>query len=145
MPGMGTWNEDLLAALQQGGPNTTANAAALQAIKDATAATQQSNADILAKLPPTVALNASFTAITFAAATSRTVLVAKSTRRGAIFQNESGQTVLLAFGVGASSTQFSVKIVAGGYYELPFGFAGLITGWTAAASTAPGLLVTELT
>lgn len=150
---MGTWNEDMLArlgAIPGADPNATANAAALQAIKDSNAAVQTSNAAVqtsnaavLAKLPA-LAGTATVTAQTLAAATAVTVLAANTARLGAIVQNDTGQTVLLRFGATATATAYSVKVLNGAYYELPFRYTGLISAYAAAASASPHLLVTEL-
>lgn len=78
-----------------------------------------------------------------ASATSTTVLAANSNRRGATIWNESTATLYLKFGATASTTAFTVKLSAGGYYEVPFNYTGVISGiWSAANGNA---LVEELT
>lgn len=143
---MGTWNEDMLAklgAIPGSDPSATANAAALQAIKDSNAAVQTSNAAVLAKLPA-LAATATAAPLTLAAATALTVLAANANRLGAIFQNDTGQTVLLRFGGTATANTYSVKVLNGAYYELPFRYTGLVSAFAAAASASPHLLVTEM-
>lgn len=83
-----------------------------------------------------------------ASATVVTLLAANAARKGATIYNDSATEVLSVFlGAGASATQFTVKLAAGasigGYYEVPYGYTGIITGiWTAAVGNAR---VTELT
>lgn len=83
-----------------------------------------------------------------ASATVVTLLAANASRKGATIYNDSATEVLSVFlGAGASATQFTVKLAAGasigGYYEVPYGYTGVITGiWTAAVGNAR---VTELT
>lgn len=132
---MGTWNEDMLARQQD--PSASANAAALQDIRTNTGAA----AAKMVAAPTT----ATTTAQTLAAATAKQVLASNPARLGAVIQNDTGQTVLLAFGAtAAGASTYAVKIVAGGYYELPFRFTGAVSAYSAAASAAPHLLVTEL-
>lgn len=149
---MGNWNEDMLARQQD--PSATSNAAALQAIKDNTAPLS-GNATLLQAIKDNTALAAAkmvaaptaaaTTAQTLAAATAKQVLASNPSRLGAVFQNDTGQTVLLGFGAGtAGASSYAVKIIAGGYYELPFRFTGVVSAYSATASAAPHLLVTEL-
>ncbi|WP_448510960.1 beta strand repeat-containing protein [Immundisolibacter sp.] len=52
-------------------------------------------------------------------ATNVTCLASNSARRKAMFFNDSTQVAFLKLGATASSTSFTVKILAGGYYEIP--------------------------
>lgn len=136
---MGTWNEDALQALRSvpgADPAASQNAAALQAIKDATAT--------LVNRTPALAGTATTTAQTLAATTSKQVLAANPSRAGAVFQNDTGQVVLLAFGGTASASAYAVRVVSGGYYELPYRYTGAVSAFSTAASAAPHLLVTEV-
>lgn len=72
-------------------------------------------------------------------ANTTTVLVANPLRKGATFFSVTG-TILLLLGGGASSTLFTARLITNGYYELPFGYTGIVT-----AIGAGTLLVTELT
>ena len=74
---------------------------------------------------------------------SVTILALNANRKGATITNTDANALLLDLSGGtASSTSFSVSIPANGYYEVPFGYTGLITGiW--AADGAGAALVTE--
>lgn len=74
---------------------------------------------------------------------SSTALASNSNRRGATFQNEGTATVYLKLGATASTTSYTVQIREGSYYEVPYGYVGIIDAITS-ASTAT-LRVTELT
>lgn len=77
-------------------------------------------------------------------ASSGQLLASTSTRQGASFFNNSTEALYLKYGVTASATDFSVKIAAGGYFELPGPviYTGRIDGiWAANASGA--VLITE--
>lgn len=73
------------------------------------------------------------------------ILASNANRKGATITNTDANALYLDLSGGtASSTSFSVAIAANGYYEVPFGFTGLITGiW--AADGAGAALVTEFT
>lgn len=89
--------------------------------------------------------SASSSAVTQAssAATSATLLAANTSRIGATIFNDSTATLYLKFGTTASATSYTVQILPGGYYEVPFGYTGKIDGiWSAANGFA---YVTELT
>jgi hypothetical protein len=71
-------------------------------------------------------------------ATDTTILAANANRRGATIYNTDANAlqILLAAGT-ASATNFSVQIATNGYYEVPFGYTGVIKGlWTAAGAGA---------
>lgn len=76
------------------------------------------------------------------ATTSATVLAANSNRKGATIWNNSTANLYIDFDASASTSDFAVIIAAGGYYELPFDYTGVISGiWSAANGNA---LVREL-
>lgn len=83
------------------------------------------------------------------AAADTTILASNANRKGATFFNDSTAVLYLALAsVTASVTVYTVKIAAGGYYELPVNKGGVYTGvvkgiWDADASGA--VRVTELT
>ncbi len=79
-----------------------------------------------------------------AAAVSTVLLAANAARLGATIFNESAATLYLLLGAGtASTTVYTVQVPAQGYYEIPYQFAGQLTGiWTSATGNAR---VTELT
>lgn len=72
-----------------------------------------------------------------------TVLAANVNRLGATVFNESGAAFFLKLGASASATTYSVNMAIGGYYEVPFGYNGIITGITAGGTAV--VRVAELT
>lgn len=78
-----------------------------------------------------------------ASASSVTILAANTARLGATIVNDSTQVLYLKMGATASSTSYTVKLAAGAYYEVPFGYTGILDGiWASASGNAR---VTELT
>ncbi len=76
-------------------------------------------------------------------ASSVTVLAANTSRLGATVYNDSTAILYLKFGATASTTSFTVKLQADDYYEVPFGYVGILDGiWASATGSAR---VTELT
>lgn len=66
----------------------------------------------------------------------QTILAANSARYGASVYNSDANDLYLLLGAGTvSSTVFTVKVAANSYYEVPFGFTGVLTGlWAADGS-----------
>lgn len=84
-----------------------------------------SSAEFLANLRSTTAVKSSVGSAT----SSTTILALNANRKGATIFNDSTAILYLDLSGGtASSTSYSVQIAAGGYYEVPFGWSGLITG-----------------
>ncbi|MFN6571176.1 hypothetical protein [Dendronalium sp. ChiSLP03b] len=78
-----------------------------------------------------------------ASITSVTVLDANSNRQGATIWNESTANLYIEFGATATTSAFTAKLSAGGYFEVPLHYTGVISGiWSAANGNA---LVRELT
>lgn len=78
-----------------------------------------------------------------ASATSVTILALNAQRRGATIYNDSTATLYLKLGATASSTSFTVKMLADDYFEVPFWYTGVIDGiWASATGSAR---VTEVT
>ena len=76
-------------------------------------------------------------------ATNSVLLAANSSRKGSAIYNNSTSRLYVSLGSVASLTAFTALLEAGGYYEVPFVFTGLINGiWAAANGNA---LITELT
>lgn len=77
---------------------------------------------------------------------STTILAANVARLGATVFNDSTSILYLSLGATCTTTNFTVKLAAGAYYELPndsTGWVGIITGtWATATGNAR---VTELT
>ena len=96
--------------------------------------------------PQVVALHAPTTATlsnVAASASSVTVLASNTARRGAAVHNDSTAILYLKFGSTASATSFTVKMQPDEYYEVPFGYSGILTGiWVSATGSAR---VTEVT
>lgn len=77
-----------------------------------------------------------------------TILAANASRKGAIIYNNETTTLnLLLSATGTvSATVFSVPVLPGTLYEVPFGYSGVINGiWLAAGSGAGNAKVTEVT
>lgn len=75
--------------------------------------------------------------------TVSTVLAANSARKGATVYNSSTlANAFLSLGGSATLSSFTVKLVPGAYYELPYAFVGSVTAIGDAAGT---LTVSELT
>lgn len=78
-------------------------------------------------------------------ASAVTILAANTSRRGATVFNDADKALYLKFGASASATSFTVKIAAGGYYELPSPvYQGVMSGIWEAGPTGSAR-VTELT
>ena len=77
-------------------------------------------------------------------ASSVTLLAANSARRGATIHNDSTAVLYVKHGATASAASHTLKMAANSYYEVPFGYTGIIDGiW---ASDASGMaMMTEFT
>ena len=74
---------------------------------------------------------------TFISLTSGVLLAANAARKGAIISNEGLGTLNILFGAGtASAGNYAVSVPAEGYYEVPYGFTGQLTGIFLSAGTA---------
>lgn len=62
------------------------------------------------------------------------ILTANPSRLGATILNASEAALTLKMGTGAADTDKSVVLAANGYYEVPFGYTGVITGLWASAN-----------
>jgi hypothetical protein len=77
-------------------------------------------------------------------ASSVTVLAANAARLGATIVNDSTEILYLKMGATASTTSYTVKMAVDAYYEVPFGYTGILDGiWANNASGSAR--VTELT
>lgn len=78
------------------------------------------------------------------AVTNVTLLAANSDRKGATIYNDDTAAILkIKLGATASASSFTCAIAPGGYYEVPFGYTGIIDG---IASVATGnARITEMT
>jgi hypothetical protein len=76
-------------------------------------------------------------------ASSVTIWAANTSRLGATIYNDSNKILYVKFGTTASTTDFTVLMDAGDYYEVPFSYTGRIDGiWSGANGSAR---LTELT
>lgn len=78
-----------------------------------------------------------------------TLKAANANRRGLAVQNSATSNLYLKLGATADLTagaeSYTVKVVPGAYYEVPFGYTGIVDGiWDAADATGEAL-VTEVT
>lgn len=80
---------------------------------------------------------ASATADVRAVASSATVVTiseASGAWKGRSILNHSTQILYLKMGTGASATDHSIALASGAYFEVPFGYSGIITGLWASAN-----------
>lgn len=77
-------------------------------------------------------------------ASSVTLLASNTSRAGASIQNDSSEILYVKLGATATTTDYTVEMVSGAYYEVPFGYTGRIDGIWANNSTGAAL-ITELT
>lgn len=73
-----------------------------------------------------------------ASITNVTLLASSATRMGAAFYNDSSSAMYLKLGATSSTTSFTVKLVAGAYYEIPgpHVYSGIVDGiWDTATGT----------
>lgn len=103
------------------------------------------DAQLRAAAVPTKETRAAASAVTSVAssATSVTLLASNANRLGATVHNDSTAALFLKLGATASSSSFTVKMAADSYYEVPFGYTGILGGiWASANGSAR---VTEVT
>lgn len=75
--------------------------------------------------------------------TTATLLASNTSRLGATIFNDSTANLYVKFGTAASTSDFTVKLPPGAYYEVPFLYTGVLTGtWDAINGNAR---MTELT
>lgn len=75
-------------------------------------------------------------------ATNVTLLAANSARLGATLFNDSTAVCYVRFAATATSSNYSVQLLSNSYYEVPFGYSGIIDGiW---ASANGNMRVTEM-
>lgn len=83
-------------------------------------------------LPVALPKPATATLANVASSTTSVTLQASNTARlGLTIYNDSSKVLFVKFGSSASSTSFTVKLLSDAYYEMPFGYTGIVTGvWT---------------
>lgn len=77
-------------------------------------------------------------------ATSVQLLASTTSRQGATITNTSSATLYVKLGTTASLSSFTVPIVTGAYYEVPFGYTGRIDGIWASDPGDGAALITEV-
>lgn len=78
-----------------------------------------------------------------ASASNVSLLAANSNRKGATIWNNSTATLFVELGSPAGSATYTAKLLPDGYFEIPFGYTGPISGiWSAVNGNA---MVRELT
>lgn len=85
-------------------------------------------------------------ATTYTAATGavQTVWAANTSRRGGtIYNDHATNNLYVKLGAAAATNSFTVKMVAGSYYEIPAGYTGIVTAIMSAASG--NIAATEIT
>lgn len=83
------------------------------------------------------------TSVTSTVTNGTTLLAANVLRIGATVYNESTAILYLALGSAGTTTDYTAQLQAGAFYEVPYGFDGLINGvWQSANGFAR---ITELT
>lgn len=77
-------------------------------------------------------------------ATAVTLSAADTNRVGLTLFNDSTQVLYVLLGAGTASTSvYTVQLGAGGYYEMPFRFTGIVTGlWASANGNARITVIT---
>lgn len=99
---------------------------------------------------PTYQSNATGTTTSTAVAQATTTILASNTaRKGATVYNDSATHAHVKLGSGCTTTDFTLVLQGttsnvGGYYEVPFGYTGIITAYLGAAGTG-NWRVTEIT
>lgn len=79
-----------------------------------------------------------------ASASSVTLRAAKAGRRGLIIYNDADKDLYVKYGATASATSFTVKVLAGGYWEMPIPiYTGVVDGIWASGPTGAAR-ITEL-
>lgn len=80
-----------------------------------------------------------------ASVVSQVLLAANPARLGATIYNDSNQRLYINFKGTASTTDFTDKLQSDGYYEVPFGYTGIISGVWNIATPGSAARVTEMT
>lgn len=99
--------------------STVTTVSAVTAISNALPAGNNNIGDMdVASLPAISAPSAALSNVA-SSASNVTLIASNANRKGAMIYNDSTQAVFVKFGATATSSSFTVKIAAGGYYEFP--------------------------
>lgn len=99
-----------------------------------------SNASILTT--PVLSTNGTLTSV-ISSVSAVSILAANTARKGATIYNNSGTNLNINLGTTVTTSVYTVLMANSGYYEVPFGYTGVIAGIT--ASNAGIISVVELT
>jgi len=77
-------------------------------------------------------------------AASVTILAANASRKGATIYNDSVANLFIKFAAAATTASFTTRLTSDTYYEIPFGYTGIVSGIWASAG-AGNALMSELT
>lgn len=70
-------------------------------------------------------------------ASTTSILATRRGRVGACIYNDSTAILYVKLGTTASTSSYTVQVLAGGYYEVPYGYNGPIDGiWASANGNA---------
>ena len=94
-------------------------------------------------MPAAIGGHAATTSNVTVSGTVATLLAANTARVGFVLWNESGQTVFVKFGSGATTSSYTRQIANGGVYEARDLYRGQVTAITSTGSGA--VRVTEIT
>jgi hypothetical protein len=84
-----------------------------------------------------VASNTGTTTSVASSAANVTLLAANTARLGAAITNDGNKILYVKCGATASTTSFTHQLGAGEYWEIPFGYTGILDGiWSAANGNA---------
>jgi hypothetical protein len=78
-------------------------------------------------------------------ASSVTILASNANRLGATIHNDSSAVLYLKLGATASTTSYTAYMIQHAYYEVPFGYTGVIDGIWASDPGDGAARVTEFT
>lgn len=95
------------------------------------------NTSMTSSTPDVTSVNDSLTNVTLKAA--------NPSRKGLTITNDSSARLYIKLGATATTTSYTVTLAQYGYYEVPFGYTGIVDGIWAADPNDGGARVTELT
>jgi hypothetical protein len=115
----------------------SANRLLYDTIRDAAGNERGANVDPGNRLTVAQYATTSTNATVVGSATSVTLLAANTSRSSASIYNDSTAVLYVSLTATASTSSFKVVLAAGGYYEVPGGYRGVISGiWASATGNA---------
>lgn len=130
-------DEDLLAYAGALGETAPASDTASSGLNGRLQRIAQRLTALIALQPASLGQTGAQTSVS-AATSSTTLLAANTVRRGATVYNDSTAVLYLLLSTQtASATLFTAALAAGDYYEVPFGYTGIVNGiWVTATGSA---------